>query len=170
MWRNLLTKATTTTIIDTVDQWGPLKKYKVNYSLVDKLMDFLKIADNPKLLHSILHLKICLRHNFQELCSIDVSLPLLQKPKSTTFSGLALLAFTEGEGQGPRILTVRIRGAGPHTVSTKGLDPDLGQGRGHRIRPVLEGPASLLGMPVQGYSLLTSPTKHSSTGPMGLRK
>ena len=25
VWRNLLTKATTTTMIDTVDQWGPLK-------------------------------------------------------------------------------------------------------------------------------------------------
>ena len=78
---------------------GSIEKYLVNYSLVDKVMDFLKNADNAKLLHRILHLTICARHQVQELCSIDVSLPLLEKPKSTTFSGLPLLAFTEGEGR-----------------------------------------------------------------------
>ena len=64
-----------------------------------------------------------------------------------------LLAFTEGEGQGPRILTVKIRGLGSHIASVKGLEVS----RGQRIRPVLEGQASILGVLASLVSLQEEP-------------
>ena len=89
MWWDLLAKAQWTTEIQKMNYGVPAKKVLVNYSLVDKLRNFLKTVDDRKLLLGLLHLNICARFSVQELCSINVSLPLLQIPKSVSFGGLA---------------------------------------------------------------------------------
>ena len=82
--------------------------HTVNYSLIQKLMAFLKTADDQNILLGLLHESICRRHLAKLSARVSVRLPLLPGPQTVTVLGLLLLVLSQGQGQGPTILTVRL--------------------------------------------------------------
>ena len=111
-------------------------------------MVFLKATEHGELLLSLLHDNICqLQPGSTNGSSVGVSLPLQPGPRCVSVLGLLLLAYTEGQGQGPTILTVKmVLGPGTHTVTAQGVGLLVGEEPGNRIFPSERGPpASLLG-------------------------
>ena len=137
IWRRLLAKAKMVIHV-------PPDKMKC--PLIPKMLDFLETAANSSELVALLHSAICLlRPGVPQGSSVTVLLPLLPGPHTVSIEGLMLLALTGGEGQGPTILTVRVRGPGAHPVTVTGVRLHLEEGR-RVLRVHKDEPAHLLGV------------------------
>ena len=150
IWRNLLAKANLITVVKKKmkDPPGIRSSSRLNRSLIQKLMVFLKATEHGELLLSLLRDNTCQFHpGSTNGPSVSVSLPLQPGPRCVSVLGLLLLAYTEGQGQGPTILTVKmVLGPGTHTVTAQGVGLQVGEEQGNRISPGERGPpASLLG-------------------------
>ena len=124
IWRNMLAKADMVTGVKK----KTVTESIVNYSLIQMVSVFLKAAADPEVLLGLLHSTICQLHpGVLQGSSVTVLLPLLPGPHSVSVLGLVLLALTEGQGQGPTILTVRMAGPGPYSVTASGVGLQLDQ-------------------------------------------
>ena len=131
MWRNLLAKANMATVVKTKMNGAPVVKSAVNYSLFQMLMAFLKTADDPEELLILLQAHICLLHpGSSKDNNVTIRLPLLPGPHCVSVLGLVLLALTDWQGQGPTVLTARLKGP-------MGLE-EVARGRKEGIRSVWE--------------------------------